>query len=140
PGPLLSESHKIGGGMASGPIAVLADGVVKAMFLTKLGKLSAIACLCVAFCAGIGAVGYSSMAGEQPVAAIQLVDKKAPAPAEKKAEKPAASSKEEEANLRKQFEANADTFELTISRVGYGSDKVDLRSITLHVANKRFEP
>jgi RNA polymerase sigma factor (sigma-70 family) len=49
-------------------------------------------------------------------------------------------SMEEAGKLRELFKANADQFEITISRHGYGDSKIDLQSITLHASNRRFEP
>jgi RNA polymerase sigma factor (sigma-70 family) len=133
--PLLTATLKTGGGIASAQVALLAEGVVKAMFLTKLGKLAAISILCLAICTGVGGLGYSSMTDAEPNQALPVGDK---TPAEKKLERLAPRKKDEAARLLKEFQNNADTFELTISRMGYGSDKVDLGAITLHSSDRKL--
>src|SRR5262249_41831435 len=53
---------------------------------------------------------------------------------------PKARSAEEAAKLFENFKANADAFDMTLDRGGLGDPKVDLRTITLHSASRKFEP
>src|SRR5262249_27225809 len=56
------------------------------------------------------------------------------------ADKTKPRTKEEAAKLRKDFEAHADEFEIYLGRHGFGSAKIDLKSIALVSSNRRFEP
>ncbi|HMF18179.1 MAG TPA: leucine-rich repeat domain-containing protein, partial [Gemmataceae bacterium] len=138
PAPVLAATIKsallVAGGKAVGvlsaPVVALTEEVVKAMFLTKLGKISAVVLLVIASC-GLGYGAYSQFgAGSTDNAGI-LAPKK---------DEPKARSPEDAAKLRELFKANAGEFEITITRHGKGNPKVDLRSIMLHVTNRRFEP
>jgi uncharacterized protein (TIGR03067 family) len=52
------------GTIVSAKAAALADGVIKTMFLAKLGKLTLVMVLAIA-CCGVGLVAYASMTGAQ---------------------------------------------------------------------------
>jgi RNA polymerase sigma factor (sigma-70 family) len=143
PAPVLAAAIKsallVAGGKAMGilsaPVVALTEEVVKAMLITKIGKISAVLLVVIASC-GLGYGAYAQFGAGPVDSAVTLAPKRDPLPEPT----PKARSPEDAAKIRVLFKANANEFEITITRHGKGSPKVDLRSIMLHVTNRRFEP